>query len=139
MDFKNIRVLDIGCDPGILAILTKQLGGADILAIDIDEWSSENSIENCKASNSGGIEVKKRGIELLENEKPSDFILATVNRDILEKKLPIYSQKLIKAGVLFLIWFFTLDIDELKTVVENLKLKFISSKNENDNEFGHGF
>jgi ribosomal protein L11 methylase PrmA len=37
VDFKNIRVLDIGCDPEILAILTKQLGGADILAIDIDE------------------------------------------------------------------------------------------------------
>jgi hypothetical protein len=39
----------------------------------------------------------------LENEKPSDFILATVNREILEKQLPIYSQKLIKAGELFLI------------------------------------
>lgn len=90
VDIKNIRVLDIGCDPGILAI-------------DIDEWSSENSIENCKASNRGGIEVKKRGIELLENEKPSDFILTTVNREILEKQLPIYSQKLIKAGELFLI------------------------------------
>ena len=80
-----------------------QLGEADILAIDIDEGSSENSIENCKARNRGGIEVKKRGIKLLENEKPSDFILATVNRDILEKQLSIYSQKLIQSGKLFLI------------------------------------
>ena len=69
VDFKNIRVLDIRFDPGILAILTKQLGEADILAIDIDEWSSENSIENCKARNRGGIEVKKRGYWIIREWK----------------------------------------------------------------------
>ena len=131
-DFKNRRVLDMGCGTGILAILAKFLGAKDILAIDIDEWSVENSIENCAANNCSDIAVKKGDIDFLEHEKPFDIIIANINKNILKAHIPVYSNKLIPGGKLFLSGFFTTDMDELKAVSETNNLKFVSYKNENE-------
>ena len=46
-EFLNKRVLDMGCGTGVLAILAHQLGARDVTGIDVDEWSVENSRENC--------------------------------------------------------------------------------------------
>jgi ribosomal protein L11 methyltransferase len=130
--FVKKRVLDMGCGTGILAILAKLLGANDILAIDIDEWSVENSIENCAANNGSDIVVKKGDIDLLESEKPFDIIIANINKNILKQHLPVYSNKLVSGGKLFLSGFFTTDMDELKAAAESQSLKFISYKNENE-------
>jgi ribosomal protein L11 methyltransferase len=131
-DLKNKRILDMGCGTGILAILAKFLGANDILAIDIDEWSVENSIENCATNNCSDVVVKKGDVDLLELEKPFDIIIANINKNILKSHLPVYSNKLIPGGKLFLSGFFTTDMDELKDVAESQNLKFISFKNENE-------
>ncbi|MBA2613464.1 MAG: 50S ribosomal protein L11 methyltransferase [Bacteroidetes bacterium] len=131
-NFKDKRVLDMGCGTGILAILAQFLGAKDILAIDIDEWSVENSIENCATNNCEDIIVKKGDIDLLENENAFDIIIANINKNILKAQLPVYSKKLNAGGKLFLSGFFTTDIDELKVIAEKLDFKFISSKNENE-------
>ncbi len=131
-DFKNKRVLDMGCGTGILAILAEFLGAKDILAIDIDEWSVENSIENCETNNCKNIVVKKGDLDSLEPEKSFDIIIANINKNILKAQLPVYSKKLISGGKLFLSGFFTTDVDELKEVCEKLDLKFISFKKENE-------
>lgn len=132
IDLKNKRVLDMGCGTGILAIFAKFLGAKDILAIDIDEWSVENSIENCIKNNCEEIVVKKGDIDSLEIEKPFDVIIANINKNILKMHLPVYSKKLIAGGKLFLSGFFTTDIDELKAIAEKENLKFISFKKENE-------
>lgn len=131
-DYKNKRVLDMGCGTGILAILAKFLGANDILAIDIDEWSVENSIENCATNNCSNIVVKKGDIDTLENEKPFDVIIGNINKNILKAHIPTYSTKLKAGGKLFLSGFFTTDMDELKAVADSQNLKFISYKNENE-------
>ncbi len=131
-DFKDKRILDMGCGTGILAILAKFLGANDILAIDIDEWSVENSIENCANNNCSEIVVKKGDIDSLESEKPFDIIIANINKNILKAHIPVYSSKLIVGGKLFLSGFFTTDMDELKSVAESQNLRFISYKNENE-------
>lgn len=130
--FNNKRVLDMGCGTGILAILAMQLGATDILAIDIDEWSVENSIENCATNNCGKIVVTKGDIESLENEKPFDMIIANINKNILKKHLEFYTKKLVPSGKLFLSGFFVTDMDELKSVAAKHNLKFVSYKNENE-------
>lgn len=131
-DFNDKRVLDMGCGTGILAILAQFLGAKDILAIDIDEWSVENSIENCATNNCKEIVVKKGDVDLLENEKPFDIIIANINKNILKMHLPTYSKKLKTGGNLFLSGFFTTDMDELKEVAAKQNLKFLSFKNENE-------
>ena len=51
MDLKDKTVLDMGCGTSVLAIFAKQMGAGKTLAIDIDEWSVENSIENAARNN----------------------------------------------------------------------------------------
>lgn len=132
IDLKNKRVLDMGCGTGILAILAKFLGANDILAIDIDEWSVENSIENCAANNAADIVVKKGDVDSLEKERPFDVIIANINKNILKAQIPAYSKKLVTGGKLFLSGFFTTDIDELKEIAVHNNIRFISVKSENE-------
>jgi ribosomal protein L11 methyltransferase len=131
-DFRNKRVLDMGCGTGVLAILAKKLGASDILAIDIDEWSVQNSAENCATNSAAGIEVKLGDIGLLRDEKEFEVILANINKNILKAHLPAYSGKLKTGGLLFLSGFFKTDVEELTAIAakNGLKLKAKSVKEE---------
>ena len=60
IDFKNKTVLDFGTGTGVLAILAEKLGAAKVIAIDNDEWSINNAIENIEANNCKNIFVEKR-------------------------------------------------------------------------------
>ena len=40
------KVLDMGTGTGVLAIIVEKLGAKSILAIDIEDWSVVNAIEN---------------------------------------------------------------------------------------------
>ncbi|MGZ5284334.1 MAG: 50S ribosomal protein L11 methyltransferase, partial [Kaistella sp.] len=51
MDFTDKTVLDMGCGTSVLAIFAKQKGAGKTVAIDIDEWSVENSKENAERNN----------------------------------------------------------------------------------------
>jgi ribosomal protein L11 methyltransferase len=124
--------LDMGCGTGVLAILAKKLGAENILAIDIDEWSVENSLENCLTNNCPDIIIRKGDVDLLETENDFDIILANINKNILKKHLSAYARKLKPQGKLFLSGFFKTDVDELteEAKIYNLKLKSTNSKNE---------
>jgi len=131
-DLAGKRVLDMGCGTGILAILAKMLKAGDVLGIDIDEWSVENSIENCAVNHFPEIVIKKGDVDLLANEQPFDVILANINKNILKAHIPQYSEKLNSGGKLFLSGFFTTDVAELKDVAQKNNLQFVATFNENE-------
>lgn len=131
-DLKNKRVLDMGCGTGILAILAKRLVANDVLGIDIDAWSVENSIENCEVNNCQNVVIKKGDVNLLSNEKNFDLILANINKNILKADMAAYAGKMSAGAKLFLSGFFTTDVEELKSVAEKNELKFIYARNENE-------
>ena len=82
LDFKDARVLDFGCGSGILAIGAEKLGANEVIAIDYDKWSVENTLENISLNQCLHISVYQA--DSLENEtSPFDFILANITRDIL--------------------------------------------------------
>lgn len=82
LPFKKARVLDFGTGTGILAILAEMLGASDVLAIDNDEWSFENAVENTLKNHCANVTVKQGSLEIVE-DGPFDIILANINRHIL--------------------------------------------------------
>jgi len=90
LDYTNKDVLDFGCGTGVLAIFSKLKGAAIVKGIDNDEWSVENSIENCRNNHCEDIEIS---IEPLENiDYKYDIILANINLNVLLQTLPkLYS------------------------------------------------
>ncbi|MBL7932813.1 MAG: 50S ribosomal protein L11 methyltransferase [Bacteroidia bacterium] len=132
LDLKNKAVLDMGCGTGVLAILAKMLGAGNVVGIDIDEWSVENSIENCSSNGFPNIVIKKGDVDLLESLKDFDVILANINKNILKKQIPEYSKKMNKGGKLFLSGFFTTDVEELKQVSAMQGFIFLASHHDGE-------
>ncbi len=114
MDFEGKKVLDMGCGTSVLAIFAKQKGAAEVTAIDIDEWSVENSIENAQRN---GVELKisQGTAENLGNEM-FDIILANINRNILISDIPDYVSVLNNGGKLLLSGLCFFDVNDILEV-----------------------
>jgi ribosomal protein L11 methyltransferase len=123
MNFENKTVLDMGCGTSVLAIFAKQQGAGKTVAIDIDEWSVENSIENA-ARNSVELEISQGTAEHLGSEN-FDIILANINRNILISDIPTYVSVLNSGGQLLLSGLCFFDVDDILEVctAQNLTLK----------------
>lgn len=132
MDLKNKTVLDMGCGTGILAILSKKLGATKIVGIDNDAWSVENSLENCAANNAKDIQIKLGDAQTLNAYSVFDIITANINKNILKRDLPAYTQRLNRGGFIFLSGFFVTDVEDLKSVAHNLNLEFVKSASEDE-------
>lgn len=130
MDLAEKKVLDMGCGTSVLAILSAMRGAKEILAIDIDTWCVENSIENIALNNITGIEVKLGGAELLEGLQ-FDIILANINRNILLTDMDKYTSCLKSGGELYMSGFYVEDIPliEAEANLNGLKLEYYKEKN----------
>jgi len=106
------RVLDMGTGTGILAINAELMGATEIIAVDIEPWSVENTIENMKRNACASIDAREGDIQVV-TEEDFDLILANINRNVLVAHLPTYAEKLQTNGLLMLSGFFTTDIDDL--------------------------
>ena len=118
LDLHGKKVLDMGCGTGILAIFAEMKGAAAVDAIDIDNWCYENSLENVERNNCHHISVYEGDASLL---KPAayDVIIANINRNILLKDMPVYTNSLKENGILFLSGFYTEDIEKINASAES--------------------
>lgn len=101
MDFKNKRILDFGTGTGVLAILAEKLGASDIVAIDNDEWSYLNAIDNCEQNNCKHIHVQQGSLENA-SAHDIDVLLANINRHILLEYMHDMYNQLTQGGYLLL-------------------------------------
>ncbi len=106
------NVLDMGTGTGVLAIFAEKLGATEILAIDIEDWSAENAMENAKLNNCTQIEVKCGDIDLVPNAG-FGLIIANINKNILKAQMPTYAESMALDGVLLLSGFFNSDVEEM--------------------------
>ncbi|MCG2793620.1 MAG: 50S ribosomal protein L11 methyltransferase [Weeksellaceae bacterium] len=123
MDLENKKVLDMGCGTSVLAIFAKQKGAGRTVAIDIDEWSVENSKENA-IRNNVEFDIELGTADNLGKEK-FDVILANINRNILISDIPTYFSVLEDGGKLLLSGLCFFDVDDILEVCteQNLKLE----------------
>ncbi len=125
LNVKNHSLLDMGCGTGVLAIAASKLGANPITAIDIDDWSVENTQENLQKNNINNVLVNKGDAQILAG-KTFHTILANINKNVLLADMHLYKKALEKAGDLILSGFFETDIEELTAQAQKLGLKYES-------------
>lgn len=126
LDFEGKSVLDMGCGTSVLAIFAKQQGAKRVVAIDIDEWSVENSKENA-ARNGVELEISQGTADNLGSES-FDIILANINRNILISDIPSYVKVLNKGGILLLSGLCFFDVSDILDVCENAGLTLLEKE-----------
>jgi ribosomal protein L11 methyltransferase len=104
-EFRDKKVLDMGCGTGILAILAEKLGSREITAIDYDPVCYESTLENAALNRMHHIAALCGSKEAIPNQQ-FDIILANINRNILLDQLPAYASVLTPNGELFLSGFY---------------------------------
>lgn len=119
------NVLDMGTGTGVLAIIAEKLGAQRIVAVDIEDWSVENTMENAERNNCNRIESYCGDIDVVP-EIGYGLILANINKNVLKSHMQAYCNLLNSGGVLLLSGFFESDASELLNLGQQLGL----------NEFG---
>lgn len=125
-------VLDMGTGTGVLAFIAEKLGAEKIIAVDIEDWSVENTIENAERNACQKIETICGDIDKVP-DLGYDLILANINKNILKAHLPSYAELLQKGGTLLLSGFFESDAEELIDLAQPLGL--VSNKSLNKEEW----
>tara|TARA_B110000238_G_scaffold19308_1_gene18947 strand:+ start:1801 stop:2631 length:831 start_codon:yes stop_codon:yes gene_type:complete len=126
----NLSILDMGSGTGVLSIISSKLGAKEVMAIDIDEWAYENSIENSILNNTNNINFFNGDVSLIRN-KNFDCILANINRNIILRDLVTYYKSLIKGGKLLISGFLVEDFDIVNKKINEIGFKLINKKNKN--------
>jgi ribosomal protein L11 methyltransferase len=112
LDFKGKKVLDMGSGTGILSINATQLGAAQVLAYDIEEWAVENAQENFLRNAIHVCEVYLGDVKDV-TEQGFEVILANINKNVLFNHLPFYAKLAANQSHLLLSGFFTSDNSSL--------------------------
>jgi ribosomal protein L11 methyltransferase len=127
----NKSLLDMGCGTGVLAILAAMKGADPIMAIDIDEWAFENTLENIRLNGYPDIEVSQGGAELLGG-RHFDIVLANINRNILLNDMKHYALCLSAGGQLIMSGFYKTDMPAIEAEAIENGLSFVSFREKNN-------
>ncbi len=116
INFAGKSVLDFGTGTGVLAILAEKMGAVNILAIDNDDWSVNNSLENIHINKCVNIRIEKAGILLPEMK--FDVILANINLNVITASLQDIAKACNPGAVVLLSGFLAEDVLVLQPILE---------------------
>ncbi len=95
------KILDYGCGTGILAILASKQGALEVEAVDIEEESYRNTVENCTANGVNNVTARLGTLSAVQG-RAFDGILANINRHVILESLPALSNLLKPKGWLLI-------------------------------------
>lgn len=101
LPLQGTKVLDFGCGTGILAILASKQGAAEIEAVDIEEESYRNTLENCAVNHVTNVTTRCGTLDAVEG-RGFDGILANINRHVILATLPQLAELLKPGGWLLI-------------------------------------
>ena len=122
LQFTQKTVLDVGSGTGILAILAAKMGAKAVLAFDIEEWAVENARENAQLNDCPQITVFQGTIDDVNSPNnildwtPAvfDVVLANINRNVLLREIPVYTDLLKTNGYLLVSGFYEHDAIDIQ-------------------------
>ena len=129
----KFNVLDNGCGTGVLGIFAKKLGAAHVLAVDIDDKSVQNTLENAALN---GVELDVRLGSVSEQGERSvlcqtkgrsvfDLVLANIHRNILLAQMSIYARIIKEGGEVWMSGFYETDCPALEEEAKKNGLRLI--------------
>ena len=107
------HILDFGCGTGILAILASKEGAETVEAVDIEEESYRNTIENSAANGVHNVTARLGTLNAVQG-RDFDGILANINRHVILDSLPALAG-LLKPGGWLLVSGILLGDEEIVT------------------------
>lgn len=129
LDFNQKAVVDFGTGTGLLAILAEKLGATTTIAIDNDDWSIENAVENISENNCSKITVQLA--DQLNLTSQFDIILANINKNVLVSQLPLLKQHLKPGGVIIMSGLLSGDRSNIEEVASQNNLVITGQKEKN--------
>lgn len=133
----KFNVLDNGCGTGVLGIFAKKLGAAHVLAVDIDDKSVQNTLENA-ALNGVELDVRMGSVSeqgersvlcqtegQTEGQSVFDLVLANIHRNILLAQMPIYARIIREGGEVWMSGFYETDCPALEEEAKKNGLRLI--------------
>ena len=101
MDMQNKKILDMGCGTGVLGILASLMGASEVMAVDLDNWAYQSTLENAEKNQIKNLTALEGDIKVVPSAG-FDIILANINRNTLLEQMQDYARLLHKGGRLLL-------------------------------------
>jgi ribosomal protein L11 methyltransferase len=120
----------MGCGTGVLGICMAMHGASQVVAIDIDPLSVENTQENFLLNQLSNFTVQQGDASAISGE--FDTIVANIHKNIIIRDLPIYKAHLRQGGTLVTSGFFTSDVPDVVNAAENQGLRLTTQLSKND-------
>lgn len=133
MDFSGKKVLDFGCGTGILAVFAAMKGATAVLAIDNDEWATENTAETMALNG-----ISQQQIQVKLGEKSSfvadtfDTILANINLHVLLDAMQELRNALRAGGILLLSGILSTDEAAITAAAQAVGLEHLRTAERNN-------
>jgi ribosomal protein L11 methyltransferase len=129
---KGMSVLDFGAGTAVLAIVAAKFGAMSVLAVDNDEWTFENAMENIRRNNvSQKVKVVIGSVEKLPKRK-FDLIVANIDMPTIRKTIGGLVSHMKKKGLVIFSGLLKIDEDEMLRFGDSLELVRIETIIEND-------
>ncbi len=112
-DFKRKVVLDFGCGTGILGMLAQKLGAREVIYIDNDPLSVENTVENHRQNHMGDACIVLGDATAIPQQS-FDVIMANITRNVIRESLEAFHRHMERGGVLVCSGFVLADENEIK-------------------------
>jgi ribosomal protein L11 methyltransferase len=125
-EWDGMKVLDMGCGTGVLAILAEKMGATEVLAIDNDKRACLNAEENAELNGCRNIRIR-HGDPVSLGEFAFDAVLANINLNVLLGEMENLSTCLSLNGLALLSGFYRHDLEKLDAEAKKHGL-FISSE-----------
>lgn len=109
-------VVDFGTGTGILAILAHKMKAEKVLAIDHDEWSMENALENLERNDAHAIRLLKEDHFPVSDRW--DMILANINLQVILDNMNAFYHGLNSGGVLIISGILETDRNQVEEVAK---------------------